>query len=399
MKSKGLLLFFLVLTTFLLSGLSIFGATLSPALSVISHSLELNIDGLVGNDLTFSKSYFKSELGSDLLGKVKVSSLPNEDFGTLSIGDTPLTVGDIISPASLDKLVFSPKRLSKESGSFTVSVTSCGINYDVTCNIHMLEILNMPPCAAQARSELSAFSGVCAYGLLEGSDPDGDNISFEISTYPKKGSLILTDSKKGRYVYTPNESASGKDSFEYTVVDCYGNRSLPTEVCINLTDIEKDNIYTDMSMNPAATSATLLSEMGIFQGERIGGKLVFYPEKEVTREEFLRMALTWSSIEPIKNIGDLPYTKTAASLGIISNNNTSFDDIITLSEAAQIAERLAINEEIKDEYVFSPFDSPEESLERLVFTTPELFHLENIPQLPLSRKNAVSIVTNCIPRG
>ena len=55
--------------------------------------------------------------------------------------------------------------------------------------------------------------------------------------------------------------------------------------------------------------------------------------------------------------------------------------------------------EIKDEYVFSPFDSPEESLERLVFTTPELFHLENIPQLPLSRKNAVSIVTNCIPRG
>ena len=262
----------------------------------------------------------------------------------------------------------------------------------------MLECLNLPPVASSETPDLSAFSGVSAWGLLEGYDPDGDEVFFEVASFPKKGSLILTDSKKGRYVYTPNAGSTGRDFFEYTVIDQYGNRSEPSKICINITQINKDDIYSDMNLSPAATSATLLSELGIFRGERIGGKLVFSPQKEVTREEFLRMALTWCGIEPLKTIKDSPYTETALSLGIIKNDDAFPDKVLSLSEGAEITQRLAQLGQIKDEYVFFPFVSPEESLERLVFTTPALFHLENVPELPLSRKNAVSLVANCIPR-
>lgn len=400
MHKKILILFVLSALTFSALGASSFGASLSPAFSVISHSLEIDVCGLTGNPIAFSQDYFKQELGTKLLGSVKVSVLPDESFGALTLNGKDLGIGDTISAHSLDKLKFSPKTDTQSFGSFALGVSSSGINYDVVCNVHILDRLNFAPTADSTNDTLTTFSGVCTYGQLYGKDPENDEITFEISTYPKKGILTLIDAKKGRYVYSPYKNATGDDSFEYTLKDCYGNRSSALCVSISLSEIDSKDVYSDMELQPSAYSATLLSTLNIFQGERIGGKLMFSPEKTVCLEDFLMMSMTYGgfSSENSQNSTPYPFTKSAIDLGLISQNDgLDGSSIITTSEAARIVERIMNFGVPEDEYVFAPEDSSTMCLERLVGAFPMLYYLEDVPNSPLSRANAVNLVVSCIP--
>lgn len=402
MQKKTTILLCVLVLIFFCSGASCFGACLSPAFSVISHDLEIDICGLVGNPISFSNDFFKNELGTKLLGTLRISSLPDESFGTLTHDGGNLSLGDTVSSHSLNKIKFFPKTNTPQSGNFVLSVSSCGINYDITCNLHILDRLNFAPCNNSADNTITTFSGVCTYGQLYGSDPENDEIVFEISTHPKKGLVTLVDSRKGRYVYSPYKGAVGEDCFEYTVKDKYGNRSSAAAVSITLTDIDSKDVYSDLNFSPSAYGATLLSELDIFRGERIGGKLVFSPEKNLCLEDFLMMSMSYGGYAPSNDYlsSQQPYTDTAKKLGFI-NESDMLDgtSIITTAQGAQIVEKITNSQKIEDEFVFSPIESPYESLERLVMTYPALFSLEGIPNSTLSRASAVSLVVACIPHN
>jgi hypothetical protein len=401
MSKKTIIFSLLLVLIFSAVGVSSFCASLSPAFSVISHSLEMDLCGLAGNPISFSDDLFKAELGTKLLGSVKISSLPDEGFGNLSLNGKAVEVGELIPAHSLDNMKFFPETNTPSSGIFTLTVSSCGINYDIVCNLHLLDRLNFAPVGDLNSEALTTFSGVCSYGHLSGYDPDNDDVTFEISSYPKKGILTLIDAKKGRYVYSPYKNSYGEDSFEYTIKDQYGNRS--SAICVNITlnEIDSNDVYSDMALEPSAYGATLLSELNIFRGERIGGSLVFSPEKKVCLEDFLMMAMSYSGIEPSSDTASSysPYTDTARELGFISGNNGDelrYDEIITTAEAAQIVQRIITSQCSGDEYVFAPEITPEESLALLVNSNSCLFPLENTPFSPLSRASAVCLVVGCM---
>ena len=69
-------------------------------------------------------------------------------------------------------------------------------------------------------------------------------------------------------------------------------------VIIRIDKQKKDVSYSDMSGSAGEYAALLLSEEGVFTGEQIGGEYCFYPDKAVSRGEFLSMCMIVSD-EPI----------------------------------------------------------------------------------------------------
>jgi len=76
---------------------------------------------------------------------------------------------------------------------------------------------NDPPVATPTQA-LLVQAGASLSGILAGSDIDGDTLSFGIVTQPTQGNIELTEST-GAFVYTPDNGASGSDTFTFVVSD------------------------------------------------------------------------------------------------------------------------------------------------------------------------------------
>ena len=175
--------------------------------------------------------------------------------------------------------------------------------------------------------ELCTYRNVTVSGALSAYDPDGDIAGYEITTDPVKGALELCSD--GSFTYTPGENRKGKDYFGYKAVDKEGNSSQEATVIIKILKQKKAVTYSDMEGVAGEYYAVALSENDIFTGEQICGKYCFYPDKEVSRGEFVSMCMMLSR-EPVfsgvlnTGYGDdeaiptwmKPYVMTAAMCGI-----------------------------------------------------------------------------------
>ena len=198
---------------------------------------------------------------------------------------------------------------------------------------------------------LTTYRNVCVGGQLSAVDPEGDAVSFEITTQPGKGTVELAED--GRFVYTPDANRKGRDYFGYRAVDETGARSQEATVIISIEKQKTKTTYSDMTGHPSAYSATALAENGIFTGENIGGEWVFSPEQPVTRGEFLSMCMTLSGEKLLSAVAATgfaddeeieawlkPYVATALMDGIVSGYSVSGgavfspEEPITAQEAA-----------------------------------------------------------------
>ena len=205
--------------------------------------------------------------------------------------------------------------------------------------------------------ELSTYRGVSVGGILKAVDPDGEELTFEITTPPGKGSLELED--EGRFVYTPKEGKRGKDYFGYQAIDASGNRSQEATVIIRLVKQKTDVNYTDMKDSAGECAAVTLAENGLFRGENLAGNDVFSPDKEVSRSEFLALCMALTGTDPLSDVtstgfaddADIevwakPYVSTALLSGLVhgypgESSSAVFapDQTITLGEAAVLLDR------------------------------------------------------------
>lgn len=199
--------------------------------------------------------------------------------------------------------------------------------------------------------ELTTYRNVCVGGTLSAVDPEGDPVTFEITTEPTKGTVELTSD--GRFVYTPDANRKGRDYFGYRAVDDTGARSQEATVIIKIEKQKTSTTYADMAGHPDAYAATALAEYGIFTAETVGGVQVFSPEREVTRAEFLSMCMTLAGDKLLSGVAatgfaddaDIeswlkPYVATALMDGVVSGYSVdggavfSPESAITRQEAA-----------------------------------------------------------------
>ena len=144
--------------------------------------------------------------------------------------------------------------------------------------------------------ELCTYKNVTVSGKLSAFDSENDVVMYEITTPPVKGSVELCDD--GSFIYTPNKDKKGRDYFGYKALDAEGNRSQEATVIIKIEKQKKPVAYADMDGLAGEYYAAALSEAGIFTGENICGRYCFYPERTVTRGEFVSMCIRASG-EPI----------------------------------------------------------------------------------------------------
>lgn len=206
---------------------------------------------------------------------------------------------------------------------------------------------------------LTTYKNVAVEGNFAAVDPDGEGVTFRITKNPARGAVTQVEEGSAAFTYTPYEGKLGKDSFTYVAEDASGNVSQPALVSIKITRPDTKVTYADMSGHPAHKAAIALAAADVFVGEQMGQTWFFRPEAQVTREEFLAMAMEVTGMETLPeakmtgfsdddsiSVWAKPYVASALRSGMIQGSGTqegpafSPARAITQTEAAVLLERL-----------------------------------------------------------
>ena len=327
---------------------------LSPALTLLSAEASMAKAGLISEEISFSADDFARALNRSSVKAITVATLPPAAEGKLKLGSVDVYAGQVIARNSLNLLRFIPAADAVTESSFTFSTDGSG--YALTCALYLLPALNFAPTVELADDNaltVSTHRAISCFGSLPAYDPEGDPLTYEIVSAPKKGSVILTDAANGDYRYTPAEGKTGRDSFRYVVHDKYGNYSAAATVSITITRPKTAMVFADMDGHWAHNAALTMAEEGLMQGRQIGNTVCFSPDETVSRGEFLVMAMHAAGITNVPaaqttGFADddaIPtamkgYVATAVRMGYIQGRAAEGqklfcpDDPITRAEAA-----------------------------------------------------------------
>ncbi len=86
-----------------------------------------------------------------------------------------------------------------------------------TITVTIQPLPNGAPTATDISLELTA--GSSGGGILSAFDPNGDPLTFRITSQGTKGNASLTDDKAGTFTYTANPGTSGSDAFTFVAND------------------------------------------------------------------------------------------------------------------------------------------------------------------------------------
>ena len=352
----GLLIFWLFCW-----GLMVNGAALSPAIAVMQEDFEMIKTGVGTNTVSFGEEDFEALLGKSDFTGIKLQTLPDDSDGVLKLGTKPLEQGDVIEREMLAALRFIPEEEGK-TAAFRFLPLGTAYENSFLCTVYMLDTLNFAPTANA--SVLTAKENIPVYASLNASDPDGDRITYHLAEAPKNGKLTL--SEDGTVLYTANENGTGSDRFAYYVSDCYGNRSETAFVSVTTTPNTSGIIYSDLKDKECALPAAILAEKGALIGEKLGEEWNFYPDKTVTRADFLMMAMKMCDIDTAlmasnqSNFADSAsftdtqnrYIATAARMGLVIGMDTEDgrcfcpNEAITSEQASTLLGRIANYKEL-----------------------------------------------------
>ncbi|MBQ8140235.1 MAG: S-layer homology domain-containing protein [Clostridia bacterium] len=363
MKKNVLFSFCFLLVVIVASSAAAFAADASDESLPVSHGLyvlaeenSMAMAGIKGNKISFDADDFARSLNLSEVTSVTVTEVPPTADGELLVGSTVVNAGQTISGSNIALISYNAKSDTSTMSYFRFKAGDSA--YDIRCNLYMLDKVNHAPTlstATETSLNVSTHKNITLYGTLPAHDPDGDEIMIEIVSYPSSGILVMTDKASGSYTYTPSDDYTGKDSFTYVARDKYGNYSASKTVNLTVNKLSTSVVYNDMTSSPFYNAALTMTEEGIMSGTQVGGNTYFYPEKTVSRSEFLVMAMNTLGITEVSDSattvfsddGDIPgYTKgyiaTAYELGFIKGTYVDSElcflpnDPITRAEAAVI---------------------------------------------------------------
>jgi len=304
----------------------------SYGLCVLAAGTDVAVSAPIGNDVVFSADCFARGLNLPKVNYITVKSLPDPLKGALLLGSTRVVKDQTISGANLSLMTFSAATENYTQASFTF--TANGGSTPLICNVYLTGSINYTPTVSMASGlslNLSTYRDLEVQGRLSGYDPDGDELIFEVVSYPRNGSLLLLDRNEGSYLYKPFDGYVGEDRFSYVVRDRYGNYSASATVNLSVTREGSLVTYADMEDPRSCYAALALTEAGVMSGTQVGDAHYFYPERSISRVEFLVMAMHAAGIDDLPDCnqtvfaddGDIPntmkgYVAAAHELGYVS---------------------------------------------------------------------------------
>ncbi len=249
--------------------------------------------GLKNETISFTAADFSSHYNdtrdpAQPLQKIRITQLPEATAGLLKTGDTVIDEDAEIPVDNLASLIFVPVTDWIGATAFKWQ-GSDGTDYSeneatVSITIEEPAVVNQPPTASDL--SISTQKNTPVTGKLPATDPEGDSLTFIVVAEPQKGTVTLTDAATGDFTYTPDNNATGVDSFQFKANDGNADSNI-ADIVVTITVPEPPPfVYADLVNHWANFSAGKLAERGLIVGEKIAGKYYFYPDKIMTRAEF-----------------------------------------------------------------------------------------------------------------
>ncbi len=325
---------------------------------VVASDVNMIKTALLGQKITFTDGDFKSALALSDFDTITITEIPLSTEGTLLLSGRRVGKGRVIKRKNLGALVFIPASSSVTECKFKFTVDGYAGGAEIECILKFIDKVNYAPEAigdTVGASTINTQQSISVFGNLGATDPEGDAIEYIIVTYPKRGSLTLTEKDSGRYCYTPIGNFTGKDKFTYVARDEYGNYSKPMTVSVKVSERMCDTVYRDMEEREEYNAAVAMTAMGIMSGVQLGDDLYFHPDETVSRAEFVAMAMKCAGIKADSTLSSTyfddddkisvslkSYIATAQRTGLIVGDFKdgkllfSPDEEITKYEAAKI---------------------------------------------------------------
>ncbi|MBR5322340.1 MAG: S-layer homology domain-containing protein [Clostridia bacterium] len=269
-------------------------APVSPALAVITEELNMKKSGLVNSTLHFDYQDFRDFLSVSKLDSITVNTLPSVFEGTIYLGEVPVIANQTINKSDMNKLSFVPASSDVSTASFRFSANNISCESSVKCSLFLFDKLNTAPVITQnviTSEKLTTKKNIMVYSTVNATDMENDELFFEVATEPKHGIVRFVDARKGTFTYTPALNYTGKDSFEFSASDVYGNTSEKVSIEIKIENNPADTFYSDMISREEHLDAVKADSYGIMSGQLVNGQMCFCPENTPTKAEFLQMTL------------------------------------------------------------------------------------------------------------
>jgi hypothetical protein len=139
----------------------------------------------------------------------------------------------------------------------------------VTLTPHIGEDPNSAPLATD--NSVATNQNVDYSGRLSGTDADGDDLVFAIVTASVNGTVALSDTSSGDFIYSPNQDFFGADSFSFSVSDSSLLDTGKVNITVNQLSVEDADLLPDRidlaqnypnPFNPATVIEFTLPEKG-----------------------------------------------------------------------------------------------------------------------------------------
>ena len=286
----------------------------------------------------------------DNLTGICITRLPDADTGTVMLGSRVIRPGDILTAQQVSEMTFYPLQTTTDVDAQVtyLPIFENRVEPATVMTISIRGKENKAPVAED--SAIETYKNLPNQGKLKVSDPEGQALTYSLLRKPRRGEVTI--SEDGTFVYTPKKNKVGVDSFTFSATDPAGNVSREATVTIQILKPSDSKQYTDTVGLDCRFAAEWLRNNGLFEGEKLGKTQCFYPDKTVTRGEFLSMVINALDI-PTKNVSLAgvpadtpqwlkPYLAAAQRSGLAANlplgEDGSFqaDAPITGAEAAVI---------------------------------------------------------------
>lgn len=296
------------------------------------------------------------------LAGICITELPDPSAGTVLLGKRVLRKGDILTAEQLERLSFHPLQTEQDTQAVIsyLPIYENRVEKNTTMTIGIRGKEDKAPVAEDFAIE--TYKNLPNTGVLKVSDPEEQALSYTVVRGPKRGTVEL--GQDGSFTYTPKKNKVGIDSFTYTATDPAGNVSRVATVTVQILKPTDSKQYTDTVGYDCRFEAEWLRNSGLFAGEEIGGNACFYPDKTISREEFLAMVVKLLDI-PLEDAESAqlpadtpqwlkPYLAAAQRSGLMENwqEDAAMNDAITGAEVAvmlQNALDLTISSEVLEQ--------------------------------------------------
>ena len=231
-----------------------------------------------------SQDFSQSE---DPLMGICITELPEARTGTVMLGSRVLRSGDILTADQVAQMTFSPLRTQEDTHAQLtyLPIYENRVERSATMTLSIRGKKDEAPVATDTAIE--TYKNVPNEGKLKVTDPEGKTLTYTLVRGPKRGDVVLHED--GTFVYTPKKNKVGVDSFTFTAADPAGNVSREATVTVQILKPASAARYTDTVGLSCQFEAEWLRSTGLFEGEKINSQECFFPEKTVSRGQFLAM--------------------------------------------------------------------------------------------------------------